>query len=426
MHSAFIPTKNDVIVIGGGAAGLMAAYFAAANGAKTLLIEKNEKLGKKIYITGKGRCNVTNDTLDNEEFLRHVMRNPRFLYGALKHFSPQDMQALLEQLGCPVKVERGRRVFPVSDKASDVTRALESGVRSMGGSIRLSTEVKELLCEGDAIRGVLLKDGTRLEAAAVIVCTGGLSYPSTGSTGDGYRFAKETGHQLMPTSPSLTGLNTAENWPSALEGLSLKNIGLTCTRGQKVLYKEQGEMLFTHYGISGPLVLQLSSMLAGEDLKDVRILLDLKSALTNEQLDERLQREIRENGARQFDNMLKNLLPQRMAELFPKLCGIDGTEKCGQISLEKRRTLLTMLKALPLTPASLRGYNEAVVTRGGVSVKDVSPRDCQSKLIRGLYFAGEVLDLDAHTGGYNLQIAFSTAALAGENAALQALTAQEA
>ena len=405
----------DVIVIGGGAAGMAASLFAARNGASVTLLEQNEKLGKKVYISGKGRCNLTNDC-DRDTFLSQVPRNPRFLYAALSFFSPQDMMALLESAGCPVTVQRGRRVFPATEKASDVTRALSSLMRAAGVRVRLNTAVRSLETDDGRISAVRTEAGERIPADAVIVCTGGLSYPSTGSTGDGYRFAAEAGHTVLPASPVLVGLETAESWPRSLQGLSLKNVTLSLVRGKKVLYEELGEMLFTHFGVSGPLVLEASCHLP-EDLSGVSLRVDLKPGLTPEQLDARLLRDFAASGRKELRTELNTLLPASLAACFPRLCSLPEGLHCSQVTAEQRRRLGERLKALPMTILRPRPIAEAVVTRGGVSVREVDPAAMRSRLWPNLYFAGEVLDVDAHTGGYNLQIAWATGALAGRSAA---------
>ena len=409
-----IRKTSDLIVIGGGAAGMMAALFAAQNGCRVTLLERNEKLGKKIYITGKGRCNVTN-ACDTDEFLRNVPRNPRFLYSALGQLSPQDLLSLLHDLGCETKIERGRRAFPVSDKASDVTRALEKGMRQAGVHIRLNTRVQRLMAEEGKISGVQLENGEILSAGAVIVCTGGLSYPSTGSTGDGLRFAEETGHKIIPTRPSLVGLITKETWPTQLQGLALKNICLTGLSCGKIIYSEMGELLFTHFGVSGPLAIELSAHLPEGKAAEMR--LDLKPGLTPEQLDQRLTRELAAAGKKQLSTVLQTLLSRSFADLFPALCGVDGKTPCSQVNGKSRQAILQSLKALPLSIAALRPINEAIVTRGGVDTRALIPATMASRQMEGLYFAGEMIDVDAHTGGYNLQIAFATGALAGKSAA---------
>ena len=405
---------SEIAVVGGGAAGMAASLFAARAGASVTLLEHNEKLGKKVYITGKGRCNLTNDcSLD--EFLAQVPRNPRFLYSALSFFPPREMMALLESAGCPVTVQRGRRVFPASEKASDVTKALSALLRDAGVRIRLNTQVQSLRQENGRLAGVEIGNGF-LPADAVILCTGGLSYPSTGSTGDGYRLAAELGHTVLPPSPVLVGLETAEDWPRSLQGLSLKNVTLTLCRGKKVLYSELGEMLFTHFGISGPLALEASCHLP-DPPQGASLLLDLKPGLTPVQLDARLLRDFSAAGKKQLKSELASLLPVRLAELFPSLCGLPAAVPCNQITGEQRRRLVEVLKSLPLSVRAPRPLAEAVVTRGGVQVREVDPSSMRSKLLPNLYFAGEMLDVDAHTGGFNLQIAWSTGALAGHSAA---------
>ena len=404
----------EILVIGGGAAGMMAAVFAARAGAEVTLLEKNEKLGKKVYITGKGRCNLTNDC-DLDEFLAQVPRNPRFLYSALSFFSSRDMMTLMEENGCPVTVQRGRRVFPTSEKASDVTKALTGLLRKWNVRIRLNSDVRCLKTENGLITGAELTDGTFLSADAVILACGGLSYPSTGSTGDGFRFAEALGHTVTPPSPVLVGLETEETWPRSLQGLSLRNVTLSLVSGKKTLYSELGEMLFTHFGISGPLVLEASCHLP-QPAKGGRLFIDLKRGLTREQLDARLRRDFTEAGKKQLKSVLPGLLPASFAAIFPGLCGISPDLPCNQITAAQREQLLAALKALPLTIKAPRPIDEAVVTRGGVSVKEIEPGTMRSKLIPNLYFAGEMIDVDAHTGGYNLQISWSTGALAGQSA----------
>lgn len=393
--------KNTVSVIGGGPAGMAAALFAARAGAHVVLLEKNEKLGKKLYITGKGRCNVTSAA---ENLMNHIPRNPRFLYSAFACFSPADLRELLEAYGCPTKEERGERVFPVSEKASDVTRALERALREAGVEIRLNASVASV--------EPLLRQG------AVVVATGGLSYPSTGSTGDGYRFAEASGHSLIAPKPSLIPLETREQWPKSLQGLSLKNVTLRAEVKGKKRFEEQGEMLFTHFGISGPLTLSMSSHIADDASESVRVTLDMKPALSIEQLEARLQREFDANPRKRVAGILPLLLPARMADIFPALCAVNGETLCAQVSRADRRRIAETLKKIPLTVKGTRPIDEAIITRGGVPVSEVSPRDMMSKKRPGLFFAGEVLDVDGHTGGFNLQIAFSTGALAGKSAAV--------
>ncbi|MBR3485309.1 MAG: NAD(P)/FAD-dependent oxidoreductase [Bacteroidales bacterium] len=411
---------RDVLVIGGGAAGMMAAVAAAEGGARVTLLERNEKTGKKLYITGKGRCNVTNDC-GTDDFLREVARNPRFLYASLAAFSPADMMAFLEENGCPVTVQRGRRVFPASEKASDVTRTLCRVMDRLGVRVCLGTRVRSLLIRGGRCAGAVTADGRTLEADAVIVATGGLSAPLTGSDGDGYRFAEAAGHSLTPRMPSLSAVETADAWPRALQGLALKNVALTLreTRRGKVLYTGLGEMLFTHFGVSGPLVLEMSCHLPADWEKGgVALSLDLKPGLTPEQTDARLQREFAAAPRKQLVSALRTLLPARLADLFPALCGIEAGDKpCAAVTREERLRVAARLKDLPVAMLRLRPIDEAIVTRGGVQVKEIDPATMASKILPGLYFAGEVIDVDAHTGGYNLQIAFSTGRLAGASAA---------
>ncbi|MBR5231196.1 MAG: NAD(P)/FAD-dependent oxidoreductase [Clostridia bacterium] len=408
---------NDVIVIGGGAAGLSAALFAARAGARVTLLEKNEKFGKKLYITGKGRCNLCN-ACDTEEFLRNVPRNPRFLYSALKFLSPDALQALMHELGCETKVERGNRVFPVSDHASDVSRAFMDGLR--GQQLKIGVTVKDIEITDNRVTAVLAEDDQgvrRIPCDACIVTTGGVSYPVTGSTGDGYTFAKKAGHTIVPPLPALVPLVIKEDWVKQLQGLSLKNVCLTARVHGKIKFSEQGEMLFTHFGISGPLVLTLSSALAACNWQDVQLTLDLKPALSEEQLNARVLRDLSAAPRKQFQNILPGLLPARMAEIFPALIHVEGTKQCAQITAAERARLIGQLKSLPMTVLSARPIAEAIVTCGGVSTKEVAPATLMSKKTEGLFFAGEVLDVDAYTGGFNLQIAFSTGALAGSSAA---------
>ena len=408
---------NKVVVIGGGAAGLMAAIAAAREGAQVTLLEKNEKLGKKIYITGKGRCNVTN-ACSQEAFRSKVVKNPRFLYSALDAFSPQDMMELLESLHCPVKVERGERVFPVSEKASDVTRALEKELHRLRVGIRLNAEVEKILVRDGAAVGVLLVGGETVPADRVIVATGGQSYPTTGSTGDGFRWLKEAGHTVFPPLPSLIPLTSDEPWVKRLQGLSLKNVTLTLKSGKKTLYSDLGEMLFTHFGVTGPLVLSASAYLTELAPEECTLTLDLKPGLTPDQLNQRLLRDLDASGKKQLRTLLMGLFPASLAEEMPGICGIPASTLCCDVTREMRQKLVDMTKALPIPVTGTRPLSEAVVTRGGVSVKEIDPRSMESKLVSGLYVSGELLDVDAMTGGFNLQIAFSTGMLAGRSAAL--------
>lgn len=406
---------KKVIVVGGGAAGMFASLFAARTGARVALLERNEKLGKKLYITGKGRCNLTN-AAEKDPFMRHILRNPRFLYAALALLDNVKLMDLVEELGVPLKVERGDRVFPASDKASDVNRALERALRSLGVEIRLNARVRELEIEEGRCAGVLLESGEKIPGDAVVLATGGVSYPMTGSTGDGHALARQTGHGVSNLLPALVPVETVETWPFALTGLTLKNVALHAWAGKKRLFSEQGELLFTHFGISGPLVLTLSSLLP-EDLSEVRLAIDLKPALDDGTLDQRLVREFRDNSRKAMSTVIDALAPHALGIALLDLAEIPAGKSANAVTQEERKRLRVLFKNLPLTPKALRGFDEAVVTRGGVLVKDVNPSTLESRRLPGLHFAGEMLDLDATTGGFNLQIAFSTGALAGKSAA---------
>ena len=408
---------GKVVVIGGGAAGLMAAYAAGSRGAQVTLLERNEKLGKKIYITGKGRCNLTNDC-PPDEFLENVVRGGKFLTGAIWSFSPEDMMSLCERFSLPVKVERGNRVFPVSDHASDVTKMLERACLSVGVTIKLQEYVKEIGVLHSTMRDIITQNGV-YPCEAVVVATGGLSYPSTGSTGDGLRFAKSLGHKIAPCVPSLVGLNCKGDF-SALQGVSLKNVCLFATCGGKVIFSEQGEMLFTHYGISGPLVLSLSARINRLPFAELSCYIDFKPALDRETLDARLVRDLSERKNEQMKNVMRGLLPSALCLPVLKGAGIDPLKQANAVTREERSRLLDTLKNFPIVLTSLRGFEEAVVTSGGVELKDVSSKTMESKLAPGVFFAGEVLDVDAYTGGFNLQIAFSTGMAAGIAAARHA------
>ena len=406
-----------VVVIGGGAAGLMAAYAAGSQGAQVTLLERNEKLGKKIYITGKGRCNLTNDC-PPDDFLENVVRGGKFLTGAIWSFSPEDMMSLCERFSLPVKVERGNRVFPVSDHASDVTKMLERACLSVGVTIKLQEYVKEIGVLHSTMRDIITQNGA-YPCEAVVIATGGLSYPSTGSTGDGLRFAKSLGHKIAPCVPSLVGLNCKGDF-SALQGVSLKNVCLFAMCGGKVIFSEQGEMLLTHYGISGPLVLSLSARINRLSFAELSCFIDFKPALDRETLDRRLVRDLSERKNEQMKNVTRGLLPSALCLPVLKAAGIDPFKQANAVTREERGRLLDSLKGFPVVLASLRGFEEAVVTSGGVELKDVSSKTMESKLAPGVFFAGEVLDVDAYTGGFNLQIAFSTGMSAGIAAARHA------
>lgn len=411
---------RKVIVIGGGPAGMIAAYRAASLGAEVTLLEKNEKLGKKLFITGKGRCNVCN-AADREGFFQNIVSNPKFLYSAYSKWDNRAMMQLLEKAGCPLKVERGDRVFPVSDHAYDVTDALKRLLEKEKVRVFLHSKVKGLLVEENAVRGVTLEGGKQVAADAIIVCTGGLSYPSTGSTGDGFRFAEEAGHQVTERRPALVPLETVEAWPEEVMGLSLKNIGLTLRRGKKVLYEGFGEMMFTHFGVTGPLVLSASSHYWDKKKSEepAFLFLDLKPALSEEQLDKRLQRDFEENKGKLFKNALGGLFPSALIPIMVRLSGIDPERKVTEISKKQRLDFANLIKHVPLQIKGTRGFEEAVITQGGVAVKQIDPGTMESKDISHLFFAGEVLDLDAMTGGFNLQIAWTTGYLAGEHAAME-------
>ena len=414
---------SKVLIIGGGAAGMMAAAFAAKNGNRVEVFDKNEKLGKKLFITGKGRCNITN-AADLEDFFPAVTSNPKFLYSAFYSFTNEQVISFFEELGVKTKVERGGRVFPVSDHSSDVIQALKSEMERLGVKINLNAEVKELITEknstGETVNGIRLVSGKKISGDAVIVATGGISYPSTGSTGDGYRFARRCGHKVSELSPSLVPMEVKEWYAGELMGLSLRNIEIRITDGKKKLYQEFGEMLFTHYGVTGPVILSASSVV-GKKLKDTELTLhiDLKPALTEEQLDKRVLREFETNHNRQFKNAVDSLFPSKLRPVIVELSGIPEEKKVHEITKEERLRFVRLIKDFTMTLTGLRGYNEAIITKGGVSVKEIDPGTMESKLVKGLYFAGEVLDLDAVTGGYNLQIAWSTGYLAGMNAGVE-------
>ncbi len=414
--------KKHILVIGGGAAGLLAALYALRGGASVTLLERNEKLGKKIYITGKGRCNVTN-AQEPEAFMKNIVRNPRFLYASFACLDNTGLMDLIESLGTKLKVERGDRVFPESDHASDITNAFEREIRRMGADIRLNTRVKEIASKDGKCTGVITEDGRHIAADAVIIATGGLSYPSTGSTGDGHAFARATGHGVTACRPSLTPIETKEEWPRELMGLSLKNVALNAyqmVKGKKKrIFSEQGEMLFTHFGISGPLALTLSSVLP-DDPKDVSLSIDLKPALDEAQLEKRVLRDFQAMQRKQLFTCMDGLEPHALGMKILEMCDLSPYQPIHSVTAEERKRMVSMLKALPLTVKGFRGMNEAVITRGGVEIKAINPSTMESKLMPGLYFAGEVIDVDALTGGFNLQIAFSTGALAGKSAAADA------
>lgn len=419
---------SKVIVVGGGAAGMFAAIAAAENGHTVTLLEKNEKLGKKLYITGKGRCNITN-AADMDTLFANVMTNPRFLYSAFYACDNQSVIDFFEKNGLATKVERGGRVFPVSDHSSDVIAALQRALKDRGVEVRLHTRVETLLtetweeedgAESETVKqrvcGVRLFDGSELPADAVVVATGGFSYQTTGSTGDGYRFATELGHTVTEIYPSLVPFYAKEEYVTRMQGLALKNVRVRIRDGKKLLYDDFGEMLFTHFGVSGPLILSASAAIKPKLVnKPLAMEIDLKPALSFEQLDARLLREFDEAKNRQFKNSIVHLFPAKMIPVILELSRISPEKKVNEITREERQNFVRLMKAFPVTLDGLRNFKEAIITRGGVKVKEINPSTMESKLVGNLYFCGEVLDLDAMTGGYNLQIAWSTGFLAGSS-----------
>lgn len=402
----------EILVIGAGPAGMMAAGAAAEAGARVAVLEKNQRVGRKLAITGKGRCNITN-FCDTEEFIAHLTANPRFLYSAIHRFSCYDTVAFFEERGLKTKVERGSRVFPVSDKAADVVDTLYDYLTGLGVSI-YHKEVKGLIIDNNKVKGVRLDD-REMYADAVIVACGGLSYRATGSTGDGYTFAKAAGHTVTPLLPSLVPLTSADADIPALQGLSLKNVRLTVVDNysDKEIYSDFGEMLFTHFGISGPIVLSASAHMRAMSPERYTVYIDLKPALDDETLDRRILRDLGEFANKDMINALSKLLPKKLIPAVIGRAGIDPHTKCNALTAEQRRALLEQIKHFSVRIHAFRPINEAIVTHGGVDVRDVDPRTMESKLVKGLYFAGEVLDVDAYTGGFNLQIAYSTGRLAG-------------
>ena len=405
-----------VIVIGAGASGRMAAGTAAENGHNVVLVERNDKVARKVMITGKGRCNVTNNCTLINDLIQNVPTNGRFLYGAFSKFMPIDTMEFFEDMGVALKVERGNRVFPESDKAVEIVDALNA-FSSDAGVKRIKGRATSLIAENGEIKGVKLEDGEEISADAVIVATGGASYPLTGSTGDGYTLAKQVGHTVTELKPSLVPLVCHEGFCMDLQGLSLRNVEITVldTDTYKEVYKDFGEMLFTHFGVSGPLVLSASSHMKDIKPRKYEIHIDLKPALSYEQLDKRIQRDFLENSNKNFINALDALLPKKLVPVIVKLSGIKPAVKVNQITKQQRSELVNLLKDLKVTVNGFRPIEEAIVTSGGVSVKEIDPKTMESKLVKGLYFAGEVIDVDAYTGGFNLQIAFSTGKLAGSS-----------
>ncbi len=405
---------KSIIVVGGGAAGMTAAIFARESGADVTIIERNDRLGKKLLITGKGRCNVTNNS-DINTHIENTPTNPRFMYTAHSNFTAQDVMAFFEELGVPLKTERGERVFPVSDRAGDICGALKTKLNRLGVKI-ITARVTDIKADDGF---TVIADSKEYRADAVIVATGGASYPLTGSSGDGYKFAERLGHNIITPKPSLVPIECREKWVKEAMGLSLKNVTLTVLDGEREVYFEQGEMLITHFGVSGPLVLSASSHMKGLGGKQYSLSIDLKPALDFETLDKRLQNDFSKNINRDFINSLGELLPTKLIPVIVRLSGIDPRKKCNCITREERHGLVKLLKALPLMATKFRPIDEAIITSGGVDVKQISPKTMESKLVPGLYFAGEIIDVDAYTGGFNLQIAFATARLAGESAACE-------
>ena len=397
---------SKVIVIGGGASGMMAAIAAKNNGNEVTLLEKNEKLGKKLFITGKGRCNLTNAS-DINSHMNNLMSNPKFMYSAFNAFNADDIVALIEESGVKTKVERGNRVFPKSDKSSDVIKALKKHLDCV--DVVLNYEVKNITKDEQ------FKINDEYVCDALIIATGGLSYKSTGSTGDGFKFAKEFGHQTTKTYPSLVPFNIKEDYCKELQGLSLKNVTLKLIKDDKVLYEELGEMLFTHFGVSGPLVLSASSFVADKMEDGYKISIDLKPALDESTLDKRILRDFDKYKNKNFNNSLSDLLPKKLIPIIIRLSGIDEYKKVNEITKEERQKLVQLIKNLEFNIDSLRGYDEAIITKGGIDVKEINPKTMESKIVPGLYFVGEVLDLDSLTGGYNLQLAWSTGYVAGNS-----------
>lgn len=407
----------EVAVIGAGAAGLIAAYTAASLGAAVTLFEKNRRTGRKLRITGKGRCNLTNDC-EPEEFLRNVPTNPRFLYSSLYSFGPSDTQELFgSRLGVPLKVERGKRVFPVSDNANDIADAITDACKKIGVKLITAEKVLSLATENGRVTGIVTRDGT-LPFSAVIVATGGKSYPLTGSDGDGYRFARSAGHSVTPLRPSLVPLTSQSTLCRECQGLSLRNIGFAVenSSGKKV-YDDFGELMFTHFGLTGPVVLSASAHLSDITPGKYTAVIDLKPALDEKTLDQRIRSDFRKYLNRDFQNSLGDLLPQKLIIPFVKLTGTPPAKKVNEITREERERVVSGLKHLRIPLSGFRPIDEAIVTKGGVSVKELDPHTMESKLVSGLYFAGEVIDVDAYTGGFNLQIAFSTGVAAGRAAA---------
>lgn len=406
----------DVIVVGGGPAGMLGAAAAAAKGARVLLLEKNDRPGRKLLLTGNGRCNVTNNG-GMEDHLDHVVTNKKFLYSAYKNFDSRQLRELLASLGVKTRVEPGGRVFPVSNKAADIVNALYRHLRSKNVETRFGSEAKRILVRHGRVSGVLLSDGTVLQGKNVILATGGMSYRQTGSTGDGYRMARQLGHSVSDPQPALVPLVTGEKWVKDLQGLAPGDVALRAMQGDKIIVEQHGEIIFTHFGLSGPAVLKASSFINTRPGQPVRLVIDLQPALPAEQLGARLRDVLAAGSGRYLKNALAELLPHKLVPVILALAGVEPQKQVDQVSKKERGLLVHALKNLTLTVTGTRPLNEAIVTRGGINVKEINPSTMESKIIAGLYFAGEVMDVDALTGGYNLQIAFSTGYLAGTSAA---------
>ena len=404
---------KKVIVVGGGAAGMMAAIAASNNGNKVILVEKNEKLGKKVYITGKGRCNLTN-SCEIEDLFKNIVHNGKFMYSSIYGFDNQATIEFFENIGLKIKYERGNRVFPESDHSSDVIKVLQNELHRRNVDIKLNTEVKSIIVEDGIAGGVRLKNDD-IRADVVIVATGGISYPSTGSTGDGIKWAENTGHKVKPLIPSLVPFETKEKFVADLMGLSLRNVEASIYDSKnKLLYKEFGEMLFTHFGVSGPIIISASAVVNERLIKEnLKLYIDLKPAMSREELDKRVLREFEIYKSKQFKNAVTALFPGKLTPVMVELSGIDPDIKVCEITAAKRNEFVSLIKKMPLTLTGMRGFDEAIVTRGGVSIKDINPKTMESKVIKGLYFAGEMIDVDAYTGGFNLQVAWSTGIAAG-------------
>ncbi len=403
---------NKVIIVGGGASGMMSAISASTNKEnEVILFEKNEKLGKKIYITGKGRCNVTNAS-DVDNLLNNTIGNKTFMYSSYYTFDSYATMDFFESEGLPLKIERGKRVFPKSDKSSDVIKILKQKLDKNNVKVYLNSEVKEILIQNNKVCGVLV-NGKKYEANKIVVATGGLSYPRTGSTGDGYAFAKKTGHKVTNLCPSLVPLNSESKFIKNLQGLSLKNVQLTIKVNDEKVYSNQGEMLFTHFGVSGPLVLTASRYLVEADFKNCVAEVDLKPSLTNAELDKRILKDFEKVKNKDFKNSLNDLLPQKMIETIINLSKINPNKKVNEVTKVERKRLVELLKSFKFNIVGNMGYNQAIITAGGVDVDEIDPSTCKSKIIDNLYFVGEILDVDCLTGGYNMQVAFATGYLAG-------------